>query len=197
MAPAVTGLGRWRQQRHDRRLADERRRQMARAFTDAGFPVYGLDGTWNGRRWASGWSRSSATVTSVEVGHGDPSDDAAPLVRVGTSSVRLGRDGRDASAITGASLAQDLVSRLWHGGADHTDAIRRTFTGPDPTSGWDETTLLVDGVRMPFRSLTSDGCWVALGRVGAGFVSLEARHVDIADVRLAVIDDTTPYLADD
>ena len=197
MTPAVTRLGRWRQQRRDRRRIGEQRREMAQAVTDAGFPVYGLDGTWIGRRWASGWSASSTTVTSVHLSHGDPSGDAAPLVRVGTSSVRTRHDGRDASAITGALLAQDLVSQLWHGGADHTDAIRRTFTEPDPTSAWVETTLPVDSEPVPFRSLTSDETWVALGRVGACFVSLHARQVDIAEVRLAVIDDRTPYLAVD
>jgi hypothetical protein len=155
------------------------------------FPIYGLDARWTGRRWAGGWGSSAGKVDRIDLAHGDAYDEAAPLVRIETLTLE-----HDPVGMQETTAAQTLAQHLWLEGGDH-DAVRPTFSSPDPTASWGELTLTVDGRRSAFRFLTGGSSWVALGRVGDGIVAVEARHIDPADVGLVTVEDVEPYLADD
>jgi len=155
------------------------------------FPIYGLDARWSGARWVGGWSGSGHDVEHIELAHGDPFNEAAPLLRIGTwrPLPRL-RGG-----LTEANAAQELAEYLWEEGSAPHDLVRPTFTSEDPTASWAEVTLSVDGRPAVFRSLAAGSFWVALGHIEESLISIEARHLAPGDARLAVIHDVEPYLA--
>jgi hypothetical protein len=166
------------------------RRDQADVLRRTPFPIYGLDGRWTGRRWQGGSGRSDGEVDRIELGHGDPWDDAAPLVRVETLRIRKERE-----RMTEVSAAQELAEVLWHEGADHS-VVRGAFTS-DPTGSWSELTLPVNGEGTSFRRLAAGPWWVALGRVQDVYVAVKARGVDDAGIGLVAVDDPGPYLSDD
>lgn len=155
------------------------------------FAIYGLGERWTGRRWLGGWGGPTGAVDRIELAHGDIHKASEALIRVETLSVRsFDYDRAEASA------AQSLARHLWHEGAEH-DVVRSAFTASDPTASWDDLTLVVDDVDIPFRQLATGSWWVALGRVGPSLVAIQAREIDPAEVALVAIADVAPYLADD
>jgi hypothetical protein len=56
--------------------------------------------------------------------------------------------------------------------------------------------IQVDGQPVPFDVLADGRRWVAQGEVGDLVVTLEARDLPPASVRLARVADLDPYLAD-
>jgi hypothetical protein len=182
-------VGRWARRRAERGLAGHRERE-AELLQRPPFPIYGLDQRWTGRRWPGGWGSSDGTIDRIELGHGDPFDDGAPLVRVETLWVREGRE-----RMTEVSAAHELAEVLWHEGAEH-DVVRSAYT-EDPTGSWPVVALSVDGVSMPFRLLAAGDWWATLGRIGDRYVAVKARHVGLDDVGLVTMVDPEPYLEDD
>jgi hypothetical protein len=168
------------------------------------FAVYGLDATWSGRRWFRGWGESDGESSSVEVAHGDAFDEAAPLLRVRTEPVALSQRSRrehfrpeQARLLKLRHAAQGLAQELWHAGADHSAALQATFAADDPTEQWSPLPLIVDGQTVTLRWLVGWTSWVALGVTNDSVVGVQARNIEPDSVRLVVIDDLEPYLADD
>ena len=86
----------------------------ARLLAERRFPVYGLDGGWTGRRWFGGSGGSGDAIDRLELGHGDPYDAEAPVLRVASlASPPRERDYKEWLA------AKSLAEHLWHeGGVD-------------------------------------------------------------------------------
>lgn len=165
--------------REARRSAEGMRRfenEFEAVFSHPPFAVGGLGDHWQGRRWPAGVGRSNNTVERIELGHGDPHDDSAPEIRVATSR------SSDPAPVVHATAAQGLVHRLWRHEMPHTAATRAPFGTADPTDGWDDVGLLVDGVGAAFKLLRHGDGWVALAALAdESTVTIEARHVDPSD----------------
>ena len=178
--------------------AEARRRQQALGRIDAqrreavarcSFPVYGLDGSWTGRRWLGGWGGHDGGLDRLELAHGDAWDENAALVRITTWGVEV--------PLRRQQAAHTLAQSLWHETGTRSEAMASTFSGEDPTASWLPLALPVDGDAVPFRSLSAGPRWVALGEIGSLLVGLTARNIAPADVALVTIPDPTVYLADD
>ena len=76
-------------------------------------------------------------------------------------------------------------------------ALQTTFTNDDPTEHWSPLPLIIDRKTLPFHSLAGWTSWVALGMTGDSVIRVRARNIEPDAVRLVVIDDLEPYLADD
>jgi len=164
------------------------------------FPVYGLDGSWTGRRWLGGWGKSGDNIEHLELAHGDAFDPKAPLVRVDTRRITAEREGLNlntAEPQVRRSVARSLVQHLWHETNVYLDAIPSTFQSDDPTSQWGAISLDVDGEFREFSWLQVEATWVALGKVEDALLGLEARNVEPAEVRLVMIANPIEYLEDD
>ncbi len=168
-----------------------RQRRQEDILRNRPFPVYGLDARWNRARWLAGWGTSNDEIDNIGLAHGDPFDRAAPVVRVATWRP----PPRLPALLTAANAAHELAEYMWQeGGAPH-DLVRPTFTSEDPTASWSELALSVDGHPVPFRSLAAGSFWVALARIGASLITIEARHLGPDDTGLVTVDDVEPYLA--
>jgi hypothetical protein len=166
-----------------------RRREQAEVLYNRTFPVYGLDERWTGSRWFGGFG-THGTVDHIELAHGDPFDDAAPLVRV--AAWRLAPP----EELTVANAAHQLADYLWEdGGAPH-DLVRPTFTSPDPTASWAEISLQVDRVTSVFRGLVHGPFWVALACTEHAIITVEARHIAREDFGLVTVENVDSYLLD-
>lgn len=153
------------------------------------FPLFGLDASWTGSRWPSG-SGSSGRTQSVELGHGDPHHPGGPQVRVATK-------GTPDVSTELRSTAQELVQSLWNDGAGHTDAVRAPFAAEDPTEGWENIGLEVDGSPVRFKKLGGTNSWVAFALIDKFVVSIHGQNVTPDEVRLIRLDDLTSYLSAD
>ncbi|MGH8990810.1 MAG: hypothetical protein ACRDZ7_04700 [Acidimicrobiia bacterium] len=179
----------WRARRRGRQSLEAHQTRQDHVLRRRTFPVFGLDDRWTGPRWTAGWSSSDDVVESIGLGYGDPYDPGSPEVRVFTARLAPPRE-----RMTEVNATQELVQYLWHeGGADH-DIVRSAYTDQDPTAAWSDVTLPVDGQPTAFRTLASGSFWVALGRVGEGLVTIQARLVDPAGVGLVTVHDVEPYL---
>jgi hypothetical protein len=181
-----------------RRAQAEVQARKRSAASRCDFAVYGLDGTWAGRRWLGGWGESDGELRSLELAHGDVHDTAAPLVRVHTQVTKRREQGWDLTPEQQQSgdmrhLAQSLAQHLWLDGAEHSQALRSTFTEPDPTARWSPLELTLEGTPTTFLSLTGPVSWIAIRAV----IGVLVRNLDVGPVRLAMIEDLEPYLADD
>lgn len=74
--------------------------------------------------------------------------------------------------------ARELGHALWNDGVEDTDAVRAPFTAEDPTEGWDESRVDVDGSAVLFKMLGSDRSWVAFAVVRRSRVG-EIRTPDL------------------
>ena len=191
-------------QAEQRRIQAERQAHKRRAVSRCRFAVYGLDDTWSGRRWIGGFGDSDGELRSVELAHGDPFDETAPLVRVRTELVSIAQRSRPTQFTSDQArffairhAADALAQHLWHAGADHSPALQATFTDDDPTEHWSPLPLIVDGMTVPFRSLVGWTSWIALGVTNGSVIGVQARNIEPDSVRPVVIDDLEPYLADD
>lgn len=125
----------------------------------------------------------------MELGHGEPNADS-PEVRVATKQATdLPIDLR--------VTARKLVHSLWSDGADHTDAFRAPFTAEDPTDGWEDIEVLVDGSPLSFKRLTSRRNWVAFARVDDFIVTIKGKNIEPHEIELTQFDDLSAYLDPD
>lgn len=170
--------------------ASDAREQALRACD---FPLYGLDASFEGRRWVGGHGAANGVLSEVELAHGDALVEGAPLVRVRTRRPDPGAP-RELAA---GDAARDLSTRLWHEGSAEHRAVRAAFVDDDPLGSWDDVAVPVSGEPVAFKRLAAGAAWVALGHVGAQLVSLFARHVPLERVRLERVADVDAYLADD
>ena len=158
------------------------------SFRTNSVPLYGLDQTWDGSRWAGGWG-SGTGGSNFELGHGDPKDDSAQLVRITTWS----GSGYPQSLINYIGTARQLAQQIWQHGCDYAD-VRPTFQDQEPTQSWNDISILVEGELISFRSLAARPWWVAIARIDEMVVSICARCVRPEEVSLVVIGDVDLYL---
>ena len=179
----LTPLGPWRAARSRRRLG-RGPHEIDAILRALPFPIYGLATSWTGNRWPGGYGGSGGTG-HIELGHGDPFDLDAPMIRV---------DTRRSDPQVSRWIAKKLAEHVWHETGEYSEPVRAPFASDDPTAGWDDVALSVAGGRVTFRALTSDLWWVALGTIGDFIVSVEARHFDPSEVELDLIEDASAYL---
>lgn len=165
----------------------------------AAFPAYGL-ANWDGPRRLAGHSTEGdpPRVTSVELGHGDPSGRAGSWVLVDTAQRRQARQHTD------ALLADDLWDAAHHaGGADppalneselvaHVQATwraRAARSAPD----WQDGEVLVDGQPVPVRWAREGEHWVARLVHGELSLAVRAYGVPLDDVSLMAVHDLDAY----
>lgn len=172
-----------------RALEDEHRRRRDRAVRTCGFPLYGLDESWSGSRWVGGYGGSTGRVDEVDLAHGHPRSQGAPLVRVTTHPLREDTP----VGLVLENVVHSLSQALWHEGVDH-ERVRPAFVEDDPLRTWERVVLQVSGQPVDFRYLGSDSVWGAVGDVGQEIVSVFARNVQPEGVRLVVISDPEPYI---
>jgi hypothetical protein len=173
-------------------------RRMAETFRAAPFALYGLPSSWTGPRYLAGFGtrrprRGPERTTSVQLGHGDRHASQGPLLVVGIDTEAWPRYG-----------PADLAERLAHvqgagsGAAPGPVAAAApagaAATGPAPEV--QRVAIPVDGQPVLFDLLADGRRWVAQGEVGDLVVTLEARDLPPASVRLARVSDLGPYLAD-
>ena len=168
---------------HEARQAEVLRRRA--------FAVYGLDARWTGLRWMGGWGGSNDEVHHIDLAHGDPYDEGAPLARVVTWKLAPPMDD-----LVVANAAQGLAQHLWLDADAPHDLVRHAFAAEDPMETWSESALPIDGHRARFRLLAHGPHWIALTRTETRLITIEARHIDPADVALMTIDDIEPYLGE-
>lgn len=187
--PRRFGLGR---RREARRSADAMRGfedDAKEVFSRPPFDVYGLDAQWQDRRWPAGIGRSNGTVERIELGHGDPHDPNALEIRVATHR------SSDPAPVVYATAAQELVHHLWRPGMPHSKAVRAPFRTADPTDGWDDLDLLMDGTSAAFKLLRHGDEWVAIAALpDHATVTVETRHADPSAIRLVRLHDLSAYL---
>ncbi len=116
------------------------------------FTVYGLDTTWNRRRWLAGGGSSGPHARSFVLGHGDARGDAAEV------SVETWAPG-GTSQMAGIRVTRRLAMHLWHAGAEH-GVVRPSFSEEDPAGSWDLVTASISGDPHPLRVLRADPAWV-------------------------------------
>lgn len=166
-----------------------RLRQYEDVLRGRSFPIYGLDDRWDGSRWVGGSGTSNGTINHIDLAHGDPFDEAAPLVRVTTWRLS------PPEGLTVANAAHQLAESLWQeAGAPH-DLVRSTFTSADPTESWSELHLAVDDHATTFRWLAYGAFWVALTRRENYMITVEARNISNEVAALVTVDDVERYLS--
>jgi len=135
--------------------------------------AYGLPPEMGGRRDLRGSGTSRDQVTSVTLGHGDPS--AGPYVEVGFHT----RPMRD-QELEMLGLRDRLGEPV-----------------PDPAllgAEWEPCRIPVDGVPIEFRRLQRDRLWVAHAPVEGGELTLDVFDFPVSAVSLVRLDDLTSYL---
>jgi len=153
------------------------------------FSVYGLDSTWNGRRWLAGGGCSGPNARSFVLGHGDARGDATE-VRVETWAP--GGTGQMAEI----RVTRRLAMHLWHAGAEQR-VVRASFSEEDPAGSWDLVTASISDDPHPLRVLRADPAWVGFAEASDQLVTIVARHIAPEAVRLVVVDDIEMYLKED
>ena len=73
----------WARRRSERQVRD-RQAEQHEVVRRRSFPIHGLDGRWTGSRWIGGWGSANHEVDHIDLAHGDPHNDSAPLVRITT-----------------------------------------------------------------------------------------------------------------
>jgi len=184
------------------RTRARRVRRMAERFRAAPFALYGLPPSWAGPRYLAGFGtrrprRGPERATSIRLGHGDRHAGQGPLLVIGIDTEAWPHHG-----------TTDLAERLAHlppaaAAGPVATAAAPTPAGPagaaaaaGPGPEVQRVAIPVDGRPVPFDLLVDGRRWVAQGEVGDLVVTLEARDLPAASVRLARISDLEPYLAD-
>jgi hypothetical protein len=152
------------------------RRALAR-FRAAPFPLYGLPPAWSGPRFLAGWGArrdrraGGERTTSMQLGHGDPTAARGPLLLVEVDAAAWPR-------------------------VTHPDLAARLGRPAGPGAGSERVEIPVDGAPVGFDLLADGSRWVAQGEAGDLVVTLEARDLPVAEVRLVSVTDLAPYLAE-
>jgi hypothetical protein len=155
-----------------------RRRQYERAFREAPFPLYGLDGIWQGSRTLGHWgggSRPRATRLGLE--HGGDQEGRVAVVE---------------TSFREEELPVEIMRRHIVMGLRHRFAPRTPDARPMPL--WEEHTFLVDSRPESFRFVREDASWGATARIGETTVLVEAFGVEPDEVRLVRVADVGPYV---
>jgi len=155
------------------------------------FPLYGLDRSWIGPRFLSGFG-GVPVVERFTLGFGDPLDPESPLLRVETHRPSDPHDEvrpQQRHLMAARSLAREMTTIV-----APNDAITATLRSKDPTASWAAQTLDVAGQAHEFRALQFEQAWAALGYVGDQLLAIEVRLAPAADIDLVVVDDLEPFV---
>lgn len=193
--------------------------QQVDGYLMAAFPWYGLDGTYQGRRWLMQvGTASDGTVEHGSLGHGDePSKNLgahdsrrfAVTVTVPLRPVRRSADG------TGVLEANSVSSVAWLAGSgllactwptpmdrslrqdwlDQQTAIAWELADEVGSAGWSELTLPVDGAATRFHYRESEYGWVLAGEANGVHVGAYGRGMSAYSLGFGVVKDITVYSA--
>jgi len=150
-------------------------------FRRAGFDPLGLDHQWTGLRSIGGHGASGEVIHSLTLTHGDPYNEALPLVRVETVLPRPVQGDLTADrAIERWSLVRRLVGAFWRSTHVLDPEIRGAAFAPgamagDPTAPWDQVTIRVDDVAVDLRVLEHEMTWVGVAERPDVLIGIEAR----------------------
>ena len=150
------------------------------------FPTYGLDASWTGARYVSGWGQEEGQeITSVALLHEPTHGSSEPSIVVETKPF----DGED--------LIDEVRDRLWEIAAEGDPS-------PDFEDWFDERNVDLKAVRASARSvrieidalkaatfqiLEIDSGWAAAGRVRESVVSIQVRGIyPPSEIRLVRVD---------
>jgi hypothetical protein len=184
-----------------------RARRAVDRFQAAPFALYGLPSSWSGPRYLAGWAtsrprRGPERTTQVQLGHGDRRTGRGPYLLVEIDTEAWPRHGL-ADRLTHAAAAPAGPSHpgpeAWSHAVPQTAANAGTVrepVAPGSAAGTERAEIPVDGEPVSFDALADRRRWVAQGEVGDLVLTLEARDLPLAPVRLARLDDLGPYLAD-
>jgi hypothetical protein len=194
-------------------------RSAVDGYLTAGFPWYGLDEAFTGRRWlnAAGMS-ADGTVEYGSTGHGDEptlkADPADPealrfavVITVARRPLRPSADGTGVLEATSVSSAawlagSGLLSATWPSHMER--SLRQDWldqqtaaawdladdlTGP----GWSSLTLPVDGTPTPFHYRESEYGWVLAGSAPGVHLGAYGRGMSAYGLALAAVKDITQY----
>ena len=192
-------------------------------FALAGFPWYGLDGTFCGPRWAGQVGMNAAgTVEHGSLGHGDqptltaarpmadPAEEAkrfAVVVTLADRPVRRSADG------TGVLDATSVASAAWLAGSgllactwpsrmdrmlrqdwlDQQTAIAWELAEDLDGGAWTGLSLPVDGVPTAFHHRESEYGWVLAGSVRGAHLGAYGRGMSPYGLGLARVRDLAVY----
>jgi hypothetical protein len=191
--------------RHRRRTL----RLLAR-FRAAPFPVYGLPPTWTGPRFLAGWATrrdrrgGGERTTSMQLGHGDRLAGPLLLVQVDADAwPRLTRPNL-AELLTHSAPGPAAAGPTAGPGPMGLTGGTSPIAGSGPIGGAgaeagpaaERADIPLDGAPVSFEVLADGRRRVAQGEVGDLVVTLEARDLPLAEVRLVRIASLDPYLAD-
>jgi hypothetical protein len=185
----------------------------------APFPWYGLDETYQGRRWLMQvGTASDGVVEHGSLGHGDePSknleaNDARRFAVVVT--VRR-RDVRPSSDGTGVLEATSVSSTAWLAGsgllactwpAQMDRSLRQDWLDQQTNiaweladdlggQGWSALTLPVDGTATEFHYRESEYGWVLAGEAEGAHLGAYGRGISAYSLGFGVVADLTAYRA--
>jgi hypothetical protein len=183
----------------------------------AAFPWYGLDETYQGRRWLMRVGRNAdGTVEHGSVGHGDePTRNLeaydtrrfAVVVTVARRPVRHSADGTGMLEATSVSSAawlagSGLLSCTWPAQMDRSlrqdwmeqqTAIAWELADDVGGQGWSKLTLPVDGEPTPFHYRESEYGWVLAGDAGTVHLGAYGRGMSAYSLGFSVVKDITTY----
>jgi len=149
-------------------------------------PAAGDDGSYSGSCPECGFGFSGAILQ------------AGGRSRFGLGHRREARRSSDPAPLAYATAAQELVHGLWRREMPHSRAVHPTFGSIDPTDGWGDVEVLVNGAKAAFKFLRQGDEWVALASLAdESTVSIESRHADPSELGLIRLKDLSAYLDDD
>ncbi|MFG2135821.1 hypothetical protein [Streptomyces sp. NPDC048650] len=188
----------------------------------AAFPWYGLDEAFTGPRWlmqvgaaADGTVEHGATghgqEPTIRVETGQDEDRFAVVVTVASRPVRRSADGTGVLEATSVSTAawlagSGLLAQTWPSHMDRT--LRQDWLDQQTTiaweladdlagESWNELTLPVDGVPMPFRYRESEYGWVLAGSSSDGpegvHIGAYGRGMSAYGLGFSVVKDLAAY----
>src|SRR6266511_2144809 len=126
-----------------------RRFDPREALNHPPFPLFGLPASWSGKRYIAGWGRSRRGLTSVELGHVDPSSHGSALLLI---RIAPKQEKEDLSRLCrpGAEIRGRRATEL-------TDPQLRTAEEPQ----WRPLAVSFDGQPVDFRLLSQQSAWFA------------------------------------
>lgn len=178
---------------------------LRRQFATAGFPLYGLDGSWRGPRWL-GRLRTDPDGIALyaELGHGNSREHQLQPVPSHVVGVLTVRELPPRSELEGTSVGTAAFaaaeSLLTLASPVHLDTmIRDTWVDQQAdlafelsaeldADRWTTLELPLDGEPAKFRYRKTGYGWIAAGESREGFIGLYGRDVEIELLTLATAD---------
>jgi len=187
---------------NERSFEEVVRENWAKIVTGLGRPPFGLDDSWTRERRIAGWGGGGgpdAPVQSVTLDHGDRSlGRPGPWVSVTTGIQQFDEFFTVEEWIADVLAGEQGNARADDGGLEHDDASepterlaeRRDHATAHAMKRF-ELVVAIDGAAEQFTAIGDDELWCACGEHEGFTITIAARGVPPAGVRLAtaVVDD--------